>query len=1718
MAWLDFLKSIRLDNEETRKRREQGGLLNNIRVMADSNLDKIEPTVNKLADNGIVKYGVENAKNNVGVAAGLLRETTVRPITKLLMTQRDSNADNSAEIKTYQELLKIPEDQREEEAKNADTSRGFILSRLKEKYGSIDDASLQKKIDEFTSEQNDPNRGVFKIKDDKLNRAIFGNEDIHSLQSDQKIGEAKTGVPALGVAYAATLGALDSPLGGPSKGATPIAKGGIKKLAAANADDAVKEILKTTTKFGDNIINELAPRLSKLTDEKQIKSVVDTADKVIKENIDKAKPIVKDYASFLKSYDDGAKGGVLQKVDDGTYSGAYTRTTDHSKFYSDYYKEKGRAPSKKAWEEEAARQLESGKAESAFQDEFVSAGAKMNATDVLDAQDAVRELAGTGDITNAKRLNDSLDKYKLPEKSFTNIAKTAPAQQTPIEKTADNVPEAAVPTTRAGQAATQVETTIENMSDKELGLEQGRISMGEDFSKEANDRLQAIRREMQKRIYIKNNPDAKTTGNSYSQNISPVMKPVILNDSGKPIANKAASSADNVNLGPLDDAANRAAENQKVIDAEKVAQGNEAMASLGAKQAPDQIGSMVQAATPAASTPAQPITNVSQLSKVAKNSFENDPNGLKPNGIERAGGFVENGSAPPVKYRVLDDGSVFIEDGSHRLEYARQNGIEDFPMEDVSSLYKPAAQTQNPIDELVQAAAPVTDDTGQAIVDGAKTGGDSTPPTGAATSGDPEKEILDLIKTGKEVDKMGKKSFKDKFYQQFFDKLDPIKRMEDAITKKTGVELKGDDSPYALMRLYASMPQKISMKTKELIGTLDASKKAGATLDDIRVLGLSRRVEGRPDKSFAISQAQASGAIKQLQDRLGPEKFAVLNKTVDDIVAYNDSLIEMLVDTGVMSRKAVDAMHKANPDYFAKMQSVTKLLEKGDAAFRNGRTFNLSKQQVVKELKGMEQGSEILDPIESIVRSTELTMRTAHRNRVFKAMQNLSEIDPEMVVKIADPLDTAMKISLNMKNAEMRPVRDKLLRTSKTRAKSIKRLQSEINKLNKKGLHISLKTGEGSGTTVDNVPFPVEGLGGRAATKNKRNGHKLGPGDTAKFVRSLIEGPNKDLVKIKKMIGNRDPKLASLMDEFIGIKAEYEDAAGAIRSNIDKVKELADAEVPDGYKVIQGFGEGYKGRLAIPEELADVYAGLTQKEMDLMTGFMGSINNVMKTAVTTLNPAFAFIRNPIRDFKGMATNSQNIPPKFTAITKAWIGGLAEAANQGPAYQLWVKSGGGGGLLEANVDSTNLAKKLTKELTPRKTVIETVKSPKELAKAITLALPRAIGKGIRGVQKAGSVLENAPRIAEFQAAIKNGWTPEEAALASRNVTVDFHQSGNVGQIMNHWVPFLNARLQGNKKLYEAAKRNPKRFMKMYTGLTAAPILATAALNARYPEVMAQIDEQTKDNNFVIILGDGQNEKGDFTQVLKIPKGDIDKILGNPLENFVNFAMDKDPKAFGEVFLSSLSAAGPIDFVKDGKVNVSRAFGASLPVALKLPAEAATNHNFYYDTQIVPDSMNNLPPSLQKRDSTGKIDQFLGAMVGASPLKAEAARKSVTGSMFSAAPTEGLSNALVGASNNRPVNEFYSVHGSLTKTKNQANADINEAIATGDMKTAKALASDYNSKMIQDLIPWYKRYGQYLSEEDKQTLSAKIDGLMINLSKQSVNRRTESIASKRAKALQ
>lgn len=976
------------------------------------------------------------------------------------------------------------------------------------------------------------------------------------------------------------------------------------------------------------------------------------------------------------------------------------------------------------------------------------------------------------------------------------------------------------------------------------------------------------------------------------------------------------------------------------------------------------------------------------------------------------------------------------------------------------------------------------------------------------------------IKTTSQIQKATRKPLRDRAKENFFDKLSPINDLVKDVESRTGRKLATEENPYELGRLYAGMPAKVKLQINEFSKVV----KDVPDIDAYQQLGIARRIIGRPDIKSVISVDDANRVIREIQQQFSPEDFAKLNRAVDGTVEYNKALFRALGDAGIFEKGSIEDIIEKNPDYFTRFNIVNKLLKEAQSGvdqLKPGQSFNLSRQNVLKALKGAGEDAEILDPIESIVKSTDSIMRTIEKNRIFRSMQKLAD-DTDLVKPLRNADDVAKRISLSVDNKELRPIRNKVARMAKTRAVRAKRLASEIDKLNKAGLNRSLKKG-GKEALPD---FTPGGLGGVVPTSRagqavattadeKRlfealgeaiptNPSKMGPADTRKFLNALVEADDKTLKAIRKKIASREPKLASMLDEVSALKKEYDTVATQIRNNIDEASQLSDLKLPDGYERISGWRNGIREDIAIPSEIAQAYKGLNSAQLDQATSFINKVNQVMKTSVTSLNVPFAVVRNPIRDFKTMASNSKNIPPTYRKIIKSWIKGAWEGykgvtGRRGGSdlYEDWIASGGGGSGIYSRLDS---GEKISKN------IANTVKGRSiKNAKDIPGILADIARIPVDAVQNAGAILESAPRLAEFQAAVDQGKSLATAALDSRNVTVDFNQSGKVGQVLNSWIPFLNARLQGNKKLLEAAARDPKRFVKIYGMLTAVPIAAAAALNAEHQDVMDQIPGYVKDTNFLIVFGDRKDESGNFTDVLKIPKSDLDKIFGNPLENFLDFAMGKDSQNVGQTLMEFANNISPVDFVKDGSVNASRALGGITPVAFKAPLEFVTNKNLYFDSPTVSDSLARLPNEYQVRDDTSGTARALAGATGQSPLKVEQFLRSTTGSLSTSDPVSDLAGTVVGANGNAVKNEFYQVLDKTEPMKNEASLKINEALAAGDIVGAQQIAEAYNAKLREMFSPWAARYGKYATADLQELYNSQ----KLNLSSRSIQQRQRTL---------
>lgn len=1044
-------------------------------------------------------------------------------------------------------------------------------------------------------------------------------------------------------------------------------------------------------------------------------------------------------------------------------------------------------------------------------------------------------------------------------------------------------------------------------------------------------------------------------------------------------------------------------------------------------------------------------------------------------------GDVSAGSAKAVAGDVLDTGV--------------QTGVKDAATLAAEDAAKKEAQGLA-LDGTEQA---VKDATGNVVED-------TTKQTTKTTYGPASDKLLGNIKTSSELKDMTKKKIGTELKEQFVDKLSPVNDLVKTIEQRTGTKLSTEDNPYELMRLFNGMPDAVQQRVSTLTNIL----KEAPDLDAVKIIGLSRQIRDRAERGITsfISKDEAHQAIQETYDRLGQEGFDKASKVVDAVNEYNRGLLSDLHEAGIISDDAFRAIQDTGADYFSRFNVVDYIM-KNDAnrqLFAKTGSYNTTKQAINKVLaasKGMAEDTNILDPIESIVRSTDLTMRNIAKNNIWHAFNRLADTAPDLVTRIREPENVLQRIAISLDNKELRPIRNKLDRMISTRGQWVRKLESQINQLEKKGMNTSLKNGGERMTAKD---FLVNGLGGDVPTSQvgkmgstaRRVGNetvqgymdvinpqKLGSSDTGKFIRNLIEnGSQKDIDKLKRMVGTRDAKLSSLLDELTGMKSEYDNIAGTIRGNSKKIADLKDAEVPDGMELISGFGKGIQGKLAVPKEIAEVFTGKSKAQQDYLTSFMGRINSFVKQNFTSNNIAFALFTNPARDIKSFAMNSKNVASDPFSIFKAYASGLFSRVLQDSDYKAMIAAGGKSGFYSDERTAVDLAKDLTRTISGTRVLgvkIAPIKNTKDLIRESGRILTAPLRTARDALHGAASILEDAPRLAEYKAAKKLGKTDINAAFDARNVTVDFQQAGRVGQVVNAWIPFLNARFQGTLKSVEAVKSNPARSLSVYATLTAAPLIAAEINNNRFPDVLKNISEDERQNNFIIVLGDAKDASGRYAQVLKIPKSDVDKILGNPLEQVVRWAYKDDPDTLQQTLINMVGNTLPFDTVKDGQFNLSRTAGSVLPPIIKAPVESATNHNFYFDSQIVPDKLLSLPNSEQVKPNTSLAARLVSSITGGSPMKTDNTIRNLTGTVITKNPIDQVTGKAVGASGNKMNDEFYSILNNTKRNRASASKYINEAIAKGDTASAMQTAQAYNKYLKEQFTPFAGKFGTQMTKE-------------------------------------
>lgn len=382
-------------------------------------------------------------------------------------------------------------------------------------------------------------------------------------------------------------------------------------------------------------------------------------------------------------------------------------------------------------------------------------------------------------------------------------------------------------------------------------------------------------------------------------------------------------------------------------------------------------------------------------------------------------------------------------------------------------------------------------------------------------------------------------------------------------------------------------------------------------------------------------------------------------------------------------------------------------------------------------------------------------------------------------------------------------------------------------------------------------------------------------------------------------------------------------------------------------------------------------------------------------AGAVLSPEF-MLRNPARDMISATVYSKHgfIPVADT------LKGLALYLHKGDTYWEYMRSGAAQANL-VSLDRNYLSGQI-RDLMTRPGV-----------KKMVTTNPIEI---LRGLSEA---TEMATRLAEFHN-VRKGYTGignrlfgktrkpgsiQDAALESRDITLDFSRIGSHTKSWNKISAFFNASIQGTDKMFRAWRENPRDMTIKTAMFITMPSVLLWYLNKDDPRYQ-ELPQWQKDIFWIIPTKD---------TLIKIPKPfELGILFGTVPERMLQWMYDKDRGQKGNGF------KGLGDVIIDNMVpNVS-------PTALVPALEAATNYSLFMNRNIVPQhERDNLPPAMQYGPYTSAVGKGIGKMFDVSPRIVDNTIRGYTGGLGGFGLT--LSDSVLGMGEERPAKRISEMPG-------------------------------------------------------------------------------------------
>jgi diguanylate cyclase (GGDEF)-like protein len=402
--------------------------------------------------------------------------------------------------------------------------------------------------------------------------------------------------------------------------------------------------------------------------------------------------------------------------------------------------------------------------------------------------------------------------------------------------------------------------------------------------------------------------------------------------------------------------------------------------------------------------------------------------------------------------------------------------------------------------------------------------------------------------------------------------------------------------------------------------------------------------------------------------------------------------------------------------------------------------------------------------------------------------------------------------------------------------------------------------------------------------------------------------------------------------------------------------------------------------------------GMSKPELGIFGKILGSPTRMLRMGATQLNPDFA-LTNPLRDAYQAAVMSRGPtrPPFYHLFRGLFHIGRERFGKEGDAlFDRWMQEGGGNAGLVGN-DRRALREQY-------KQMLREVSANQSVARAILDRVKHPLSTA----REFFETFENSTRLGEFAVSrdqlMKQGASEaqasRQAALNSRDVTLDFAKSGRATRFANQFIPFLTAHMADIEQM--AREHNPlnlktpqgrARFAQVAGRATAYITIPSVALYLaqRNDPDYQEIPEYVKALSWVIIDHDHGPvplglKNGKRTRVWVIPRPHLlGFVYGYLPEKALSFIDKHDPHALGHAASQTVSALTP-PFVPT----------AAVPII-----EAWSNRSTFTGNPIVPESKARLPRPEQVQSHTGELARLLGRYTNQSPAMIEQVARDYTG---------------------------------------------------------------------------------------------------------------------------